>query len=367
MRLPGGRTTRLLAVLVLVALGAAACGSSSATSPSASSAPSSTSATSSTTTTTTTTLPRPVRVKGTGLTGAGAATGGTPGPTATFGAVERIPVEPLPAGASVPPPTTTSLPVPPGSVELAYRQVGSGPDLLLVAGEHASMSSWDPQVIQALSQHYTVVMFDLPSTGYSAPDPAVRSVEGLADVTAGLAYALGLTDTSVLGWGMGGQIALSLAERHPALVGRLVLVEATAGGPAATRPAAAVASLLADPSATPANLVGLELVSPQGRSALLTRMSAYAPDDLTTAAVRGEAAVEAASYADGSVAAGLAGIAAPALVVTGKLDEVVPPANSAVLMAHLRHARQLTVATAGYGVLSQDTAGVVGAIEAFTG
>lgn len=308
-----------------------------------------------------------MRVKGTGLTGAGTTPGGTPGPTATFGVVERIPVQPLGVGTSGPPPTTTSLPVPPGTVEVAYREVGTGPDLVLVAGEHASMSSWDPQVVQALSQHYTVVMFDLPSTGYSAPDPAVRSVEGVADVTAGLVYALGLTDATILGWGLGSQVALSLAERHPGLVGRLVLVEATAGGPGAVRPAAAVASLLADPSATPAELVALELASPQARAALLARMGAYAPDDLTTAAIRYEAALEASSYADPSVAAGLASITAPALVVAGKLDEVVPPANAAVLMAHLRHAHQLAVAHAGYGVLSDDTAGVVGAIEAFTG
>jgi pimeloyl-ACP methyl ester carboxylesterase len=251
-------------------------------------------------------------------------------------------------------------------VVVAYHKLGSGPALLLVPPEHASMTSWDPAVVQALAKQYTVVLFDPPSVGYSPPDPSVRSIQALADVTGGLLAGLGLSEATVLGWGMGGQVALSLAERHPGLVGRLVLVDATAGGPGAPRPPAAVTKLLASPSTTTAELVALELASPTARTALLERMAAYAPDDLTTAAVRQEAAIEAGSYRDPTVAADLGRIRAPALVVTGGRDAVIPPAASQALAARLRHARRLLLPAAGYGVLTQDEARVVAAIEAFT-
>lgn len=212
-----------------------------------------------------------------------------------------------------------------------------------------------------------MVLFDLPYTGYSAPDPAARSVEGLADVTAGLVDALGLDQPTVLGWGLGGEIALSLAERHPGLVGRLVLAEATAGGPTAPRPAPAVAKLLASPSTTTTEMVGLEMATKAGQAALLSALSAYAPDDLTTAGVDEEASVLEKSYRDPSIVAGLSSITAPALVITGGHDEVVPPSAAAVLRSRLAHVRSLRFDKAGYGAIFEDEAKVVAAIEAFTG
>ncbi|MDA8033889.1 MAG: alpha/beta hydrolase [Actinomycetota bacterium] len=367
-----GRHRRPLLALGALALVTAACGTSAATggpSTSTSAAPRSSATSSSsttTTTTTTTTLPRPVRLSGTGGTGAGTS-GGTPGPTASYGAVERVQVVPLANGASAPPTTTTSLPDPPGTVQIAYHELGSGPDLVLVPPQHASTTSWDPAAVQALAQHYTLVLFDPPGVGYSAPDPAARSVESEADVAGGLVAALGLRAPTVLGWGMGAEVALSLAERHPGVVGRLVLVDPTAGGPGAPRPSAAAQGLLGSPSATPAELAGLEVTGAAARSALVARLGAYAPDDLTTAAIRQEASVVAASWHDPAVAAGLGAIRAPALVVIGTAaDPVVPVSESETVAARLHRARRLELANAGYGVLTVDTARVVSAVEAFT-
>ncbi len=74
------------------------------------------------------------------------------------------------------------------------------------------------------------------------PEPATRgrcrgrlSLSWLADMTAGLSLTVGLSDPIVLGWGMGGQIALSLAERHPGLIASLILVDTSAGGPGSVR------------------------------------------------------------------------------------------------------------------------------------
>jgi pimeloyl-ACP methyl ester carboxylesterase len=349
-------------MLVLAGTVLVACGSPAASDAGASSSAATTSSTASTatTTTTTTTLPLPILVPGTRAAGS----------LSSFGPVERIPVTAVPDGATLPPAPPPGALVPPaGSVELAFRQFGSGPDLLLVPGEHSTMSWWDPQLLTDLAQHYTVTVFDLPGTGYSGPDPAVTSVESIADSTAGLIAGLGLKTPVVLGWGLGAEVALSLTERHPGLVARLALVDGSAGGPSGTPPASAVAGELASPTATQFELSGL-LFPPAltaARTGWLARIAALPPDDLVKDAIAQEAAVQASAWSDTSVASGLAKVTVRSLVVTGSLDEIFPPANAAVLVAGLRHSHELVLPGAGYASISQDEPQFVAALETFTG
>ena len=111
------------------------------------------------------------------------------------------------------------------------------------------MTWWDPQLLTDLAGHFTVTIFDLPGVGYSAPLPGTPSVESYADATAGLIYSLHLTAPTVLGWGLGGSIALALAERHVGLLSRLVLVDATAGGREAVAMSPGVTAAFASPTA----------------------------------------------------------------------------------------------------------------------
>lgn len=349
----GGRARRALATCgVLLVAGAllAACGAP---------APSGGGPTT-TTTTTTTTLPTPLAVAGTRVGGA----------LSAFGPIKRVPVTAVPDGAVVPPVPAQGAPVPaPGSVETAFRQFGSGPDLLLVAGEHASMTWWDPQLLEDLAQHYTVTVFDLPGTGFSGPAPGATSVEAVADLTAGLAAALGLKAPIVLGWGLGGEIALSMTERHPGLVSRLVLVDTSAGGPSAVRPVASVAAELASATATRVELASL-LFPPTLIASItgwLARVAELPPDDLVAAAIAEEAALQASAWSDPSIADGLSRLRVPSLVVLGSLDEVFPPVDSTALAAALHGSRQVVLPGAGYAGIFQDEPQFVAALERFTG
>jgi 3-oxoadipate enol-lactonase len=56
----------------------------------------------------------------------------------------------------------------------------------------------------------------------------------MADDVAGLFGALGIASADIVGYSMGGKIALELAASHPGLVDRLILA-ATAPGPTVTR------------------------------------------------------------------------------------------------------------------------------------
>ncbi len=354
MRLAPDRRRSTLVALALGALAllCVACGSASnSSSPSTSS--------SSTTTTTTTTLPQPVKVNGTG----------TAGPLGSLGLVERVPVVPVPDGALTPPPDPPASAAAAHALQVGFHQLGSGPDLLLIMGQHGTMTWWDPQLLNDLAQHYLVTIFDLPGVGYSGADPAATSVEALADDTAGLSAALGLVHPVVLGWGLGGEVALALAERHPGLVSKLVLVDTSAGGPTATPPAPAVSRLLAAPDATTTELS--RLYYPPGaeaaRRAWIGRVAELAPDDIVASELSSQAALQAAFYADPSVADGLPTIRVPALVVTGEQDEIFPEADATELVAGLRTVHVLLLDNAGYAALFQDEPRFVGAVESFTG
>jgi pimeloyl-ACP methyl ester carboxylesterase len=285
-----------------------------------------------------------------------------------LGSVERVAVLRVPAGAATLPAVPAGDPAGAG-VEVAFRQFGSGPDLVLVAGEHATMSWWDPRLLLALAQQYTVTELDLPDTGFSGITSSTPTIESDADVVAGLVDELGLKSPAVVGWGLGGEIALALAQRHPGLVGRLVLVDSSLGGPGAVRPTAAVAREMASPTATPVELASL-LFAPTLTASIdgwLNRTGDLPPDDLVASAVAGLAALQASAWSDTSLATGARAVSTPALVVVGAEDAVFPRADSAQLVTALGHSRELVLPGAGYGAIFQDEPQFLTALEAFTG
>ena len=106
---------------------------------------------------------------------------------------------------------------------VAYREVGTGPPLLLITGFSGTMESWDPRLVNALAQHDRVIIFDNAGIGKTAGLPAPLTIDAMADQTSALLDTLGLARTDVLGWSMGSMIAQALAVRHPNHVRRLIL------------------------------------------------------------------------------------------------------------------------------------------------
>lgn len=311
------------------------------------------------TTSTTTTLPPSILLAGTT----------PPGAFAFLGAVMRVAVAPPPAGGTTAP-AGDGAGDRPATVEVGYRQFGSGPDLLLVMGQAGSMSWWSPALLQALAQHFRVTIFDLPGVGYSGPDPAARADDAMgrdADVTAGLVAAIGLRRPIVLGWGMGGEIALELALRHGADVSRLVLVDTSAGGPDAVPTPAAVAAVLGSPTATPARLSDLLFPARDAgeRAAWLLDAEQEQPDDVVADTVSAEAAAQADWWRGGVASARLAAVTLPTLVVWGTADDVFPTVDAADLAAVIPHARTQPLEGAGYASIFADVPTFVSALVTF--
>jgi pimeloyl-ACP methyl ester carboxylesterase len=318
----------------------------------------------STTPVTTSSLPTPQPIPGT--------TDG--GSDAFLGAVDRVPVEPVPDGAS-----TVTMPIPgtPAYLALgriAYRSFGSGPALLLVMGEDGTMTWWEPTLLSSLAHHYRVVVFDLPGTGYSEPGPpGAPTIDSWADETAGLVESLGLLTPAVLGWGLGGDVALALAERHPGLAASLILADTSAGGPSATRPAAAVQRRLSSPWATAASLAA-DMFGPGGVAAnataklgWLAAVTAAVPDDLTQSCVANETALADSVWLSSSLSAGAAGVNVPTLVVYGTADALYPPSGSSALVGMITGAQSLSIAGSGYAAMYEQPSVFITALEQFTG
>ena len=105
-------------------------------------------------------------------------------------------------------------------IDVAYREFGQGEPLVLVTALGALMDMWDARFVLRLAARYRVVIFDNRGIGRTGAGTAPWSVGRFASDTAGLIRALGFERAHLLGWSLGGDVALCLAVDHPELLDR---------------------------------------------------------------------------------------------------------------------------------------------------
>lgn len=101
-----------------------------------------------------------------------------------------------------------------GAQEISYLEsTGGGRAVVFVHGNSSSALTWRPQLEGPLGSHFRCLALDLPGHGRSGParDVATYSLPGYASVLAGFAQAVGAADAVVVGWSLGGHIALEAA------------------------------------------------------------------------------------------------------------------------------------------------------------
>ncbi len=109
-------------------------------------------------------------------------------------------------------------------VRIHYRDEGSGPPLVLIHANFASLLSWDGWVDSLKSSH-RVLRFDMTGHGLTGPDPSGDySLERTVTLTERFVDALGLTRFSIGGTSLGGTVAMHYAAAHPERVDRLILL-----------------------------------------------------------------------------------------------------------------------------------------------
>ncbi len=121
---------------------------------------------------------------------------------------------------------TTNGTIQTGDSTLYYEKAGAGPALVLLHADVADRRMWD-DLWQPLAQHFTVIRYDRPGFGESAP---VESIESHTAELARLLDTLGIAQAHLLGCSRGGEILLDFALAYPERVLSLMPISATPGG-----------------------------------------------------------------------------------------------------------------------------------------
>lgn len=108
-------------------------------------------------------------------------------------------------------------------IRLYYEVLGAGRPLILLHGGLGAIEMFGPN-LQALAKGHQVIAVDLQGHGRTADIDRPLRPELMADDIAALIGYLKLDRPDVMGYSLGGAVALQTAIRHPEVVGRLVLV-----------------------------------------------------------------------------------------------------------------------------------------------
>jgi pimeloyl-ACP methyl ester carboxylesterase len=114
-----------------------------------------------------------------------------------------------------------------GDIVIHYELTGHGRALVLIPGLGAEVRLFR-HAIEGLSHHRQVLAFDPRGAGKSDKPDMPYSIPELADDTLGLMRAVGMNSAHVLGFSMGGRVALELSLRCPEVVTGLILVSTSA-------------------------------------------------------------------------------------------------------------------------------------------
>jgi 3-oxoadipate enol-lactonase len=251
-------------------------------------------------------------------------------------------------------------------LRVEYTRTGAGPDLLLLHSLLTELTVFE-QVLPALAAGRRVTCINLP--GYGASGPAeFASVADYADHVARVMDALQLPPaTDVFGNGFGAFVALELAIRHGARLGRLMVADTGAAFPEAARlPFRGMAEKVRanGMQAVLDTAIG-RMFPPEFQSArpevVAERKAKLAPAD---AGCFARACLALAAL---DLRPSLAAIRNPTLVMCGALDQTTPPALAQEVARGIGGAAYLEIPGSGHCPMLEQPAALVAAMTAFLG
>src|SRR5216117_3725022 len=107
----------------------------------------------------------------------------------------------------------------------AYRRFGNGSGLPLLFLQHFSgtLDNWDPAVTDPLVSGREVILFDNAGVGRSSGD-VPETIAEMAGHAIAFLDGLGIRTSDVLGFSLGGMVALQMVQDRPSMVRRMILV-----------------------------------------------------------------------------------------------------------------------------------------------
>jgi pimeloyl-ACP methyl ester carboxylesterase len=237
-----------------------------------------------------------------------------------------------------------------GDIDMAYKIIGKGKPLMLIAGSGASMDMWDPQLLKQLSVNHTVIIFDSRGKGQTSVGTVKNmTMYQFANDTAGLIDALEIKEpVDVLGASFGGFIAQELVLSHPDKVNGLILYASDCSGKIAvpSRPAP-FASTPIDQARIVADMIFPEQWKKEHPN-YLSYMPLVPIPSLAAIQLEGQAISNWKGSCDR-----VADIHNPTLVIVGTEDEIVPPSYSLPLAEKIPGAWFIQINGGGHGLMYQ--------------
>ena len=122
-------------------------------------------------------------------------------------------------------PATGYAPV--NGLKMYYEVHGSGQPVVLLHGAFMTITSnWDGWIGE-LSKTRKVIAVEMQGHGRTADIPRDFNSENLADDVAALLNYLAIPRADLIGYSMGGEVAMQCAIRHPDKVGKAVIISST--------------------------------------------------------------------------------------------------------------------------------------------
>lgn len=228
-----------------------------------------------------------------------------------------------------------------------WDEQGQGSPILLIMGLGYTSALWH-RIRPGLSQRFRTIAFDNRGVGLSDVPPGPYSIATMASDAAAVLDAAGVARAHVFGVSMGGMVAQEFALQYPARTVSLILGCTSAGGPSAVRTESKVADIL----------FARGMTIEQARAAILPYVyDAATPQEKIDEDVRlrrpwlpspegymaqlqGILAWECYSR--------IAQITAPTLVIHGKSDALVPPANGVLIAGRIPGAKLVLLERASH-------------------
>ncbi len=109
-------------------------------------------------------------------------------------------------------------------------EAGTGPAIVMIHGFGAAIDWWD-EIAPALATDHRVIRIDLIGHGGTAAPASGYTIPRQAELVAAVLDRLGVDRVTVIGHSMGGEVATALAERNPARIAAMILIDSppTAG------------------------------------------------------------------------------------------------------------------------------------------
>ena len=115
-------------------------------------------------------------------------------------------------------------------IKICYEIAGEGEPLFLVHGFGSKKESWIAQ-FPVLSKHFKVIRFDNRGAGKSERPKGTYTMEIFADDIKGLMDYLGIEQTNIAGWSLGGMIVQNFILKYPEKVKKVILINTNYGFP----------------------------------------------------------------------------------------------------------------------------------------